>query len=79
MFRVFQCAIETAARMLCVREVIQESQTQPPVTPRKVWSTYVTGVRSQSDPETLVAKTRLLDCNGASGGLGMKDYGSFQV
>ncbi|CAG5136305.1 unnamed protein product, partial [Candidula unifasciata] len=47
------CIIDGAAKLLCVNEVIQEKSTQPPTTPRKVWSTYVTGVRSQSDPETL--------------------------
>ncbi|GFN91884.1 neuronal acetylcholine receptor subunit alpha-7 [Plakobranchus ocellatus] len=71
------CIIDTAARMFCVQEVLRERRHQPPTTPRKMWSTYVTGVRSQSDPETLVAKTHLLEARPFNR-RELRDYGAFQ-
>ncbi|KAK7003429.1 neuronal acetylcholine receptor subunit alpha-2 [Biomphalaria glabrata] len=70
------CVIESAAQWLCVHEVIEESRYQP-VTPRKTWSTYVTGEQSHSDPETLVAKTHLLNCPTGSR-QDIRDYGAFR-
>ncbi|GFS09637.1 neuronal acetylcholine receptor subunit alpha-7 [Elysia marginata] len=71
------CVIDSAARMFCVHEVLRERRHQPPTTPRKMWSTYVTGVRSQSDPETLVAKTHLLEARPFNRHE-LRDYGAFQ-
>ncbi|XP_059147521.1 neuronal acetylcholine receptor subunit alpha-10-like [Physella acuta] len=69
------CIIDTAAKILRVNEVTEERRHHP-VTPRKTWSTYVTGEKSQSDPETLVAKTHLLECQ-SSFRLERKYYGAF--
>ncbi|XP_035825682.1 uncharacterized protein LOC118477693 [Aplysia californica] len=62
--------------MLCVREVLQANQIHR-TTPQKTWSTYVTGVRSQSDPETLVAKIHLLHGHDGSK-QEMRNYSTFQ-
>ncbi|CAL1530114.1 unnamed protein product [Lymnaea stagnalis] len=70
------CVIDIAAKLFQVNEVVEENRLQP-VTPRKTWSTYVTGEKSQSDPETLVARIHLLNCQTGSR-QEMRDYGAFQ-
>ncbi|KAH9487557.1 hypothetical protein Btru_072682 [Bulinus truncatus] len=70
------CVIHSAAKLLCVHEVIEETRKQP-VTPRKTWSTYVTSEISHSDPETLVARTHLLKCQPGYRQY-VPDYGALQ-